>query len=249
MADSTRPPEGDSAEKRATRAEYYRQYYQANRERIARRQKEYAQKNADRLRESSRKRYLANKARCQATNKRAAQKRIESDRKRVKAWRAQNKDRVRAYNLRYVMKKLATDPLYWLKQRVRVRLCSVISPNSKTPKGRTIAYVGCDVLTLKRHIESQFKDGMCWENRGQWHIDHIIPLALFDLRDKDQQLAAFHYTNLRPMWASENVRKGAKPPAPQHLFGFAYAAKIADGMISMRQVGRRKDGTRQHGHD
>jgi hypothetical protein len=241
MANSTQPRDEDAAKKKAAKAAYDRKYYQANKERIALRSKEYARKNPDRVRDGHRRNYLANKEKRKAANKLAARKRIESDRKRVKAWRAQNKDRVRAYNLRYVKKKLATDPLYWLKQRVRVRLCSVISPNSKTPKGRTITYVGCDVATLQKHIESQFHDGMNWGNRGKWHIDHVIPLALFDLADKDQQLAAFHYTNLRPMWASENVRKGAKPPAPQRLFGFAYAAKIKSGLMPKRSRRRRSD--------
>jgi hypothetical protein len=51
---------------------------------------------------------------------------------------------------------------------------------------------------------------MSWENYGKWHIDHIRPLTSFNLSDENQQLKAGHYTNLQPLWASENVRKGAK---------------------------------------
>lgn len=62
------------------------------------------------------------------------------------------------------------------------------------------------------HLESLFKPGMSWENHGEWHIDHILPLASFDLTDEQQAAKACHYTNLQPLWASENMSKGARVP-------------------------------------
>jgi hypothetical protein len=56
---------------------------------------------------------------------------------------------------------------------------------------------------------------MTWANHGEWHIDHIRPLASFDLRKEDHLVLAFHYTNLQPLWAQENLRKGARY-APEH---------------------------------
>ena len=85
---------------------------------------------------------------------------------------------------------------------------------------------------------------MCWEKIAEIHIDHVIPLSAFNLDDQEQQRAAFHYTNLRPMWAIENKRKSDKIPG-QHLFGFAYAAKIADA-ASTKKTRRRPNG-RKHG--
>lgn len=72
--------------------------------------------------------------------------------------------------------------------------------------------IGCTVEELKRHIESQFEPGMTWENWGYrgWHIDHRTPLASFDLSKSEQVKAAFHFTNLQPLWAGQNLRKGAK---------------------------------------
>jgi hypothetical protein len=177
-----------------------------------------------------------------ATNREAA-------RQRSARYYERHKQKALAANNKSQKKRRQTDPAFAIAQRLRSRFASALNAQSAEKLNKTLDLIGCSVAELMSHLEAQFLPGMTWENRSQWHIDHIIPVALFDMRDKDQQNAAFHYTNLRPLWATDNHKKGARPPAPQHLFGFAYAAKIADGMISMRQVGRRKDGTRQHGHD
>ena len=70
--------------------------------------------------------------------------------------------------------------------------------------------LGCTFDHAQRHIEAKFKEGMHWLNHGSWHIDHIIPIAWFDLTDRQQLLAASHYTNLQPLWAKENLSKGAR---------------------------------------
>lgn len=74
------------------------------------------------------------------------------------------------------------------------------------------AYVGCSVSDFKAHIESLWHDGMTWENHSRegWHIDHIRPLSTFNLLDKKQRFAAFHYTNTQPLWASDNILKKDK---------------------------------------
>ena len=69
----------------------------------------------------------------------------------------------------------------------------------------------CTATELVIYLESKFLPGMSWDNRGKvWHIDHIRPLASFDLTDVEQQRVACHYTNLQPLWASDNFRKGAR---------------------------------------
>ena len=76
----------------------------------------------------------------------------------------------------------------------------------------TLELIGCSIESLKQHLASQFQAGMSWENysyRG-WHIDHKRPCASFDLTDPAQQKACFHYTNLQPLWAKDNLSKGAK---------------------------------------
>lgn len=76
----------------------------------------------------------------------------------------------------------------------------------------TINLLGCSFGELKRHIERQFTKGMTWDQcfNGEIHLDHILPCSSFDLTDPDQQRACFHFTNLRPLWAKDNIRKSAK---------------------------------------
>ena len=76
----------------------------------------------------------------------------------------------------------------------------------------TMKLVGCTIEELWRHLEKNFKPGMTKENYGYrtWHIDHIMPCSSFDLSDPEQQKKCFHYTNLQPLWAFDNISKGAK---------------------------------------
>ena len=74
----------------------------------------------------------------------------------------------------------------------------------------TIELLGCTVVELTSRFEALFTPGMTWENMGEWHIDHIRPCASFDLTDPEQQRQCFHYTNLQPLWAEDNLRKSDK---------------------------------------
>ncbi len=101
-----------------------------------------------------------------------------------------------------------TDLQYKLKILLRKRVSSAIREGKKG--GSAVKDLGCSLSKLKLHLEKQFSPGMSWNNRGSrgWHIDHITPLTMFDLAQKDQFLVACHYSNLQPMWATDNIRKG-----------------------------------------
>lgn len=73
---------------------------------------------------------------------------------------------------------------------------------------RTAEILGCDWEFFKTHIERQFLKGMSWENMGEWHIDHITPMA--SARTQEEAIALNHVSNLRPMWGKENLSKQAK---------------------------------------
>ena len=61
-------------------------------------------------------------------------------------------------------------------------------------------------------MEAQFQDGMSWENKGSWAVDHIRPLSSFNFDDEAEQRAACHYSNLQPLWASDNLKKSDRMP-------------------------------------
>jgi 5-methylcytosine-specific restriction endonuclease McrA len=108
---------------------------------------------------------------------------------------------------------VAKDHPYRLKKIVRSRLYNAIKRSNRDIKPRiakrTTEMLGCTMEQFKRHIESKFKRGMTWDNHGEaWHIDHIVPLSHFDFTNETQFASATHYTNLQPLWASQNLRKG-----------------------------------------
>jgi len=91
---------------------------------------------------------------------------------------------------------------------LRSRLYKALQGNFKN--GSAVTDLGCSIDELKMHLESKFQYGMNWDNWSfeGWHIDHIVPLASFDLTDRKQLLLACHYTNLQPLWAIDNLSKG-----------------------------------------
>jgi hypothetical protein len=103
-----------------------------------------------------------------------------------------------------------TDRAYCIKSNLRRRLNRYVSGENKPSSA--IEELGCSIDFLMKHLESQFTEGMTWDNRGLkgWHVDHIAPLASFDLEDKAQFNKACHYTNLQPLWAIDNLKKGSK---------------------------------------
>ena len=129
-------------------------------------------------------------------------------------------DYVKAYN----KKRKKEDPVFKAicnaRKSFKKHLDNIRSKDDETLEKwehtrKTFDYYGCTSKELIEHIESQFVDGMTWENRGAkgWHLDHIRPLSSFDFTgdDMDEQLkAAWHYTNLQPLWWYDNLAKSDK---------------------------------------
>ena len=101
-------------------------------------------------------------------------------------------------------------PYERLASVIRARIYDVLKHGYKSD--RTENLIGISIKELKTYLESQFKEGMTWENYGfyGWHIDHIKPLSSFDLNNPEEQKKAFHFTNLQPLWAKDNLKKHAK---------------------------------------
>jgi hypothetical protein len=105
-------------------------------------------------------------------------------------------------------KRRNTDLLYKLKIGLRTRMKFALKHNYK--RGKTVDLLGIDILSLKTYLESKFLDNMSWDNYGLngWHIDHIIPLSSAQNEEEFKKLC--HYTNLQPLWAKDNFKKGSR---------------------------------------
>lgn len=125
-----------------------------------------------------------------------------------KEWYEQNKEKVKKKDAQRHLEKYNKDIEYKLKHLLRSRLNKAIKGDYKS--GSAVNDLGCSIEELKKHLESKFKRDMSWDNYGEWHIDHIKPLASFDLTDKQQFKEACHYSNLQPLWSKDNLSKGAK---------------------------------------
>lgn len=126
--------------------------------------------------------------------------------KKRKEWGAKNKEYLR----KYYRKRQQENELLRIQHRLRNRFREVLMRNKKSNSKSVLKAVGCTIEFLKLHLESKFKPGMNWTNNNMkgWHIDHIVPLAR--AKSKLDVIRLFHYTNLQPLWAKDNLSKGAK---------------------------------------
>jgi len=140
------------------------------------------------------------------------------------AYREQNKERKREYAKIYSKENKEKKAIYRREYRKRPQVKAKRQASKRIYRLLNREYTnsqltGCSFQELTSHIESQFTEGMSWDNYGfyGWHIDHIRPCVSFDLTDPEQQKACFHYSNLQPLWAKDNLVKGGKftpPDAP-----------------------------------
>jgi hypothetical protein len=171
--------------------EWYIQYRAKNRERLNAGARAWQLANPDRVRGY----YHANKEKYAPIYKR---------------WKEANKGHTNAYARERSRIQYQKNPEYKLRLLFRRYAQKLKQPNKR--RGTTLRFLGCSVDEARRHIEKQWLPGMSWENhsRSGWHIDHIVPLKAFSLADAEQAKRALHYTNLRPLWAKDNLSKGAK---------------------------------------
>jgi hypothetical protein len=192
----------------SNRKEYIREYYLKNKEHIQEYIKEYHLKNKEHIKEYKKvymkKYHLKNKEHIKGYKK-----------KYNKEYRLKNKESAREYRIKnrakfsaYVKRRHNTEPNFKLVRNLRRRILEAVKGTAKS--ARTMELIGCTVDELWVHLESKFTDGMTRENHGTWHVDHIKACAKFDLTDPVQQRECFNYTNLQPLWAHENLSKGAR---------------------------------------
>ena len=129
--------------------------------------------------------------------------------------RDKQKETNKVKNKEYKKNRLATDPHFKEAKRLsdEVNRClrgNKIYKTQETKDRLMMDIVGCNLEFFTIYIEKLFQEGMSWENRGFWHLDHIRPVNTFDLTDKGQAKVAYNYRNYQPLWKIDNERKTGK---------------------------------------
>jgi hypothetical protein len=134
--------------------------------------------------------------------------------------RIKNSENIRKKAREYELNRRNTDLNYRLRDVLRSRMRTALKRYFEKKPGSAVRDLGCTLPQFIEHISSQFTDGMTLDNFGRsgWVLDHIIPLKLFDLNDREQFLRACHYTNIRPLWWSDNAHKSDKLLQPREVF-------------------------------
>lgn len=167
----------------------------------------WREKNKDYVTAKKREWYFANAASVAEKGRATYWADPERFRARQKEYARLNKDAVRRVQRRKTDRK-RVDPVYALRERTRVLILMKLRRMGYTKRSRTHEILGCDWVFFKEHIERQFLPRMTWKNRDRWHIDHIIPIS--SATSEADVIRLNHFTNLRPMWAKDNLSKKDK---------------------------------------
>ena len=155
----------------------------------------------------------AHNDRCKARRARLG---IKNDSEYQKRWREANRIKANSYVKKSIAKRKITDKGFKAQCNLRKRFREIIATAKGKGSSRFNSLIGCSTKQLASHIESQFNKAMSWDNYGtSWHIDHILPCSSFDHNNPIQIKQCWHYTNLRPLCAKENIKKSNQITIPQ----------------------------------
>ncbi len=184
-----------------------RQYYQQNCEKLIQDNLDYKKKNPEKVKRWGKAYGKRHRDRIRQHYKEYYRKNREKVTNKNRQWQIVNIEKWREYQNDYGKKrreKLEYRLIASIRSRIHRALMQAVKSKS------TMEIIGCTVEQLKQHLESQFLPGMSWDNYGEWHIDHILPCSAFELQNSEEQEICFHYTNLQPLWAKDNISKGKK---------------------------------------
>jgi hypothetical protein len=199
------------------------QYYEKNKKIILEKNKEYTKENKEQIityqKKYKKEYHCKNKEKLLQENKKYREVNKEKIKKKSKKYREENKEHNKEYyqknkkqindkKNKYHKNKIAVDVLFKLKCNTGDLIRVSIRNNGYTKKSRTFEILGCTYEEFKQHIERQFAVGMSWDNRSEWHLDHIYPISL--AKNELDVIKLNHYTNFQPLWIIDNLLKGNK---------------------------------------
>ena len=188
---------------------YDKKYYIKNKEKILLRCKKNYIKNKERILKKGREYYQKNKKIINKRKRNYQKLYCSRNKEKILKWAKKARMKRRDKFNKYIRDRLKTDINFKLRKTIRARIRLALKNDKK--RSKTLKLLGVNnIITAKKHLEKLFKPRMTWKNHGKWHVDHIRPCSSFDLTKSSEQRKCFHYTNLQPLWASENLAKGSK---------------------------------------
>jgi len=205
------------------RKKYNKEYWKKNKEKLSESNKQYRSKNRDILLKKMKERRIKNIDLYKERDKKYYEQNREYILKQRKKYVEKNKEQVylsnyksyhkhiekrRKYRSEYFKERQINDSVFDLRVKVSDLIRISIKNNGFTKKSKTYKILGCSYEYFKSYIENQFQEGMTWDNHGEWHYDHIIPIS--SAQTEEQVYKLNHYTNFQPLWAEDNLRKSNK---------------------------------------
>jgi len=130
----------------------------------------------------------------------------------LKEYRKNNYEKIKETKRNYEKTRKSNDPLYKLIGNFRTAIYIVLKENNIKKYGHYFDILGYKPKDLIEHLEKKFTDEMTWDNYGEWHVDHKLPITSFNFKDiNDEEFKkCWSLDNLQPMWGSENISKSNK---------------------------------------
>ncbi len=152
------------------------------------------------------------KERLKKNHKKWAEQNKEHLSKYIKEYRENNVDKIRQIKRDYERNRKARDPIYKLISNFRTAIYTVLKESNVDKYGHYYDILQYTPEQLITHLELQFKDTMGWNNYGEWHVDHKLPITHFNISEigDEEFMRCWSLDNLQPMWGIENIRKSNK---------------------------------------
>jgi len=183
---------------------YNQNYYLKNKEKIIKNVNAWSNKNKDKKRNYSNNWVERNKEKSLTNNSAWRNKNKEKMIQCRKSWFIRNRNKVNELR----KNNYNSNSIFSFISKTRCLILSSFNRKKMTKRNKTEQILGCNFNEFKIHIEKQFLKGMTWEKRSEWHIDHIVPIS--SAKTEEDVIKLNHYTNLRPLWAKDNLKKSNK---------------------------------------
>jgi len=163
-------------------------------------------KVADKKYRQNNKEYMSNKS------KNWYEQNKEYRKEYLKEYREKNIESIRKTKRDYERNRKASDPLYKLISNFRTAIYQVLKESNVEKNKHYFDILQYTPESLIKHLESQFENNMNWDNYGDWHVDHKLPITSFNIQEMGDEefMRCWSLENLQPMWGTDNIRKSNK---------------------------------------